>query len=48
MILKIQCPKCNQVFSIELIKAQERITQLETQIKELKKLNPFSKLFGGE
>ena len=57
MIMKILCPKCSHVFTIELVKAQKEIDRLKKENSELifrlmafgevQKKNPFSNIFGG-
>ncbi len=57
MIMKILCPKCSHLFSIELVKAQKEIDRLKKEnaalmlkmkaLDELVNNNPFNSLFGG-
>ena len=57
MIMKILCPACSHVFSIELVKAQKEIDRLRKEnaalilkmkaLDELRKNNPFTNIFGG-
>ena len=57
MIMKILCPKCSHLFSIELVKAQKEIDRLKKEnvalilkmkaLEVMQKSNPFSNIFGG-
>ncbi len=57
MIMKILCPKCSHLFSIELVKAQKEIDRLRKEnaalmlkmkaLDEMQKNNPFAGIFGG-
>jgi cell division protein FtsB len=54
MIIKIQCPNCDHVFSIELLKLKAemealkaRNRYLEEQVKEMNGMRALKDLFGG-
>jgi hypothetical protein len=57
MIMKILCPKCSHLFSIELVKAQKEIDRLQKEnnvlsirlkaMEIMRKNNPLGNIFGG-
>lgn len=54
MVVKVQCPACGYVFSIELLKLKRemealkaRNRQLEEQVKEMNGMRALKDLFGG-
>ena len=54
MVLKVECPRCSHVFSIELIRIKREMELLKTrnklleaQIKEMKGMAALKDLFGG-